>query len=108
MPMTLAAQYPTSGPPWFDVFFILCLIGIVIGIMFRVLRAARRYGVYRNAGLSPMTHDAQIQAKIAQAGFMAQPKSVEQRLAELDDLCRRGVISDSERAQARLKVLAEG
>jgi hypothetical protein len=35
------------------------------------------------------------------------PRSVEQRLAELDDLLRRGVISPDEHAAARARILGE-
>jgi len=108
MPTTVADGPFTGAPAWFVTLFIICGIGAVLSVGFRVLAAGRRYQVYRRAGLSPMTHNAQIEAKIAQARFMTESKSVEQRLAELDDLCQRGVISDSERAEARAKILADG
>jgi cytochrome c-type biogenesis protein CcmH/NrfG len=106
---TMLADGPSAGAPtWFVAFFIICAVAALIGAGFRLLAAARRYKVYRRAGLSPLTHNAQIEAKIAQARFKTESKSVEQRLTELDDLCQRGVISDSERAQARARILADG
>jgi len=36
------------------------------------------------------------------------PKTIEERLAELDDLHRRGVISDEELKDARAKVISDG
>lgn len=96
--------------------FVLCgvLLGVLMNAGYELLRSIvarirrRKAGVYLGAGLSPMAHDAQIEATIAQPGFITGWKSVEQRLAELDDLCQRGVISDSERTEARVRVLAAG
>jgi hypothetical protein len=96
-----------GAPRWFVALFVVCGIFALLAGGFRVLAATRRYRVYRRAGLW-LTHNAQIEEKIAQARRITEPKSVEQRLAELDDLCRRGVISDSERAEARARILAEG
>ena len=98
----------TDAPSWFVALFVFAGIMVVGGWIFRAVQAGQRFKVYRDAGLNPLTHQAEIEAKIAQAGFMTKPISIEQRLAELDDLCQRGVISDSERTAARAKILAEG
>lgn len=95
---------------------VFCGAGVVLGVLmnagYELLRSIvagirkRRAAVYPPSGLSPMTPDTQIEANTALARSMTESKSVEQRLAELDDLCQRGVISDSERAEARVRVLA--
>jgi len=97
-------------------FFLLS--GVVLGVLmnagYELLRSIvarvrkRKARVYRRRGLSPMAKNGQIEAKIAQSRLTTESKSVEQRLAELDELCERGVISDSERAEARVRVLATG
>src|SRR5215469_467553 len=108
MPTTVADGPLTGAPSWVVAWFIFVGVVAVLTVGFRVVRAARRFDVYRRAGLDPMTHDAQVEAKIARARFMTESKSVEQRLADLDDLLQRGIITESERAEARARILAEG
>lgn len=96
--------------------FGLCgvLLGVLLNAGYELLRSIvirirkRRTGVSSRAGLSPIAHDARTEAMIAQPGLITESKPVEHRLAQLDDLCQRGIISDSERAEARVRVLAAG
>ena len=55
-----------------------------------------------------MTHDAQIEAKVAEARFMTESKPVEQPLTEQADLCQRGVRFEGHRLMApiSLRVIA--
>jgi hypothetical protein len=100
-----------SGIPgfgWFIAFFVIALL-VVIG-------SAIARAVYRSSrGVDPFFAKEQIEAKIVNSELLKPAKSeekpektIEQRLAEIDDLHARGVISDGERAEARGKILAEG
>jgi hypothetical protein len=89
-------------PGWFVVLFILfAIIGIGTAIW--------RFSVLRSGGLNPFVAKEQLEARLAQSQLMTPPdpvKSIEQRLAELDDLRDRGVISADEHAAARAKVIS--
>jgi hypothetical protein len=92
-------------PGWFIAFLVFAAIVLVIGIV----TAIWKFFVLRSGGLNPLIAREQLEAKLNQSQLTAPPaeeKSIEQRLAELDDLHERGVISDAELAAARAKVIA--
>ena len=82
----------------FVVVGLLVLCGFVaVGVaMVRGARASRR------AGIDPFTPESVV---LAQALRGEPARSLEQRLAELDDLHRRGVITGEEHAAARRAAL---
>jgi hypothetical protein len=88
---------------------VVVLLGVVASIAVAVCRAQRM----GERGQNPLTlqedlaYQASRSATLAPAPVAAQPvaQSLEQRLAELDDLHRRGVISDEEHRTARADVL---
>ena len=75
-----------------------------------------RAAVLRRGGLNPFVAREQLEVKASQGlDKLLEPepqppphKTIEERLAELDDLHLRGVISDEELKQARAKVIADG
>ncbi len=83
--------------------------GIVIAV---AVRYARRFSVLRSGGLNPFIAREQLESRLNQSQMMSPPaqpaaeKSIEQRLAELEDLHDRGVISDAELAAGRAKTIA--
>lgn len=90
--------------------FVLVFVGVAV---FAVVSAVRNYSAARRGGLDPMTAETDLAVALkrkldsdvrAQA---ASPvvKSLEERLAELDDLAARGVVTDAERADARARLL---
>jgi hypothetical protein len=63
----------------------------------------------RQGGLNPFVAREQIEARLAQSQLLQPPPaptSKEQRLAEIDDLYRRGVISADEHAARRTKIIS--
>ena len=80
-------------------FFAFVLTTIIAGIV-------RSRRVLKDAGLDPLAAEAQLAVALSRGPLMAPAVPLEQRLTELDDLHRRGVISDAEHATARAKVLA--
>jgi Short C-terminal domain len=95
---------PSPGiPGWFiAIFVIVGVCGIGAGIW--------RFAVLRSGGLNPLVAREQLEARLAQSQLLtpaAPGKSIEQRLAELDDLHARGVITADEHAAARAKVIAD-
>lgn len=100
---------PTPDTPGIPGAFIaIFVIIVIIGIGGAVWRAV----VLSRGGLNPFVAKEQLEARLAQrlaereAPLRAQQgKSVEERLAELDDLHERGVISNEERAAGRAKII---
>jgi len=96
-----------NGPPGWWVAFAVLVVMLGIGGIF--VRAA----VLRRGGLNPFVAREQLEVKASQSMdklLDPQPppgKTIEERLAELDDLHRRGVISDEELKDARAKVIAD-
>jgi len=92
-------------PGWFIAFFVFAAIVVVTGIAISVWR----FFVLRSGGLNPLIAREQLEAKLNRSQLAASPaaeKSVEHRLAELEDLHERGVICDAELAAARAKIIA--
>jgi hypothetical protein len=99
-------MFDGSGPPAWWVAGVVCII--VAGVVSFIVRAT----VLRQGGLRPFAAREQLEAKLAREldrrSASPPPRTVEERLTELDDLHRRGVISDQERHDARAKVLSDG
>jgi len=84
----------------FAVFFVFVLASIATAFV-------RNRRVLRDSGLDPMTAQAQLAARLAQGPLGAPAQSLEQRLAELDDLHRRGLITAEEHAEGRRAALTQ-
>ena len=81
----------------FGTIFVITLAVIITGVALTI----RRRHALRRAGLNPLlTGQEQIAARMSVA-----PRSTEERLAELDDLLRREVITPQEHAAARARIL---
>ena len=92
-------------PPYFLIAFAFVGAFILVAFVFAVTSAVRGRKVLRDSGLDPLAAHAQIAARLVQGPLATPAKSLEQRLAELDDLHRRRVISDSEHGAARRAAL---
>ena len=79
---------------------------VMLVIIIRVAMRSRR--VLRDAGLDPLAATAQLATRFAQGPMMTATKTVEQRLADIEDLYTRGLITTEERSSARTSALAEG
>ncbi|WP_052226489.1 hypothetical protein [Microbacterium mangrovi] len=100
----------------FGVFFALFGIVFVAILIFTVVVAVKRYSAVKRAGYDPLTVDAQLVTRAMDSELLRPadaatpaagpaPRTIESRLAELDDLFARGVISADERAAARADIL---
>jgi hypothetical protein len=94
-------------PGWFIAIFVIM---IIVAIGTAIARASYR----SSRGLNPFFPQDQVDATIVNSQIMRpaapeQPaKTIEERLAELDDLHGRGVISDDEWHEGRSKAISEG
>ena len=109
-----------SDPSSFDTFGLvgtfIKVAFVVVGLLFAIaiiraiIYAPRRRKILRDAGLDPMMASVQMEARLANSALLAPAgsaaKTVEERLAELESLHGRGVISSEELRAARAKVLA--
>jgi hypothetical protein len=91
-------QFMTIAFAVFAVFFVLALAFIVTAFV-------RNRRVLRENGFDPMAADAQIAVRLARGPLGSPAPGLEQRLAELDDLHRRGVITTAEHEAARRTAL---
>ncbi|MFJ6679098.1 SHOCT domain-containing protein [Microbacterium sp. NPDC091382] len=96
----------------FSVFFGVVIVLMIAGGVFTFVVAMRKRRVLRDAGIDPFTVDAAIAAKVLRSDLLAPstPSSpaaptIEMRLAELDELRSRGIISEDEHRDARAAVL---
>jgi hypothetical protein len=108
---------PNSFDSSFGVFGTIIKIGfVVIGLLFvcaiirATIRGRRGRKILRDAGLDPMMARVQMEARLANSALLAPAKStaksVEERLAELESLHGRGLITGEELHEARAKILA--
>jgi hypothetical protein len=103
---------PTSDTPGIpSAFIVLFVIVAIIAVGGAIWRAV----VLSRGGLNPFVAKEQLEAQLAQnlrnAGppTSAQPvKATEERLTELDDLYKRGVITADERVAGRAKIIGGG
>jgi hypothetical protein len=95
-------------PTPFLVVFCLVLALVVAGFVVTFVGIAKGRRTLLDAGIDPLTAQAQLAAKLMNSELLSPAHTLEQRLAELDDLHRRGVISDEEHRTARAKALADG
>lgn len=103
----------------FSGLFGLVALLVVVGVIASVAVAVHRWNVSRREGLDPFAADVQVMGRLRHAAALApvadEPPTndarptatVEERLAELDDLHVRGVISAAERDTTRARILAE-
>lgn len=121
--------FPTPTPPtpspldaadtWFPIVFAIAAAVVLIGFIVVIVSIIRRNARLRSLGHDPMTVDADIAHRMA-TGTLTTPDapadaaaadaapasaSVEERLAEVDELHRRGAIDDAERAATRARIL---
>jgi len=105
---------PSPGiPGWFvAVFVLIAIAGVGTGIW--------RFAVLRRGGLNPFVAREQLEARLAQSQLLQPPQSQqapgqqapearpskEQRLAEVDDLYQRGIISAEEHAAGRTMIIS--
>src|ERR1700712_5232013 len=80
-------------PPFFTVMFVVVTVLFVAIVILAVTSALRSRKVLRDSGLDPLAVGAQIAARMARGPLTTPAQSLEQRLSELDDLHRRGVIT---------------
>jgi hypothetical protein len=82
----------------FAVFFVVVLALIVVS-------AVKRYRAAKAAGLDPFAADVQVMGKVHDSALLAPERSIQERLAEVDELARSGSISAAERDAARARIL---
>jgi len=88
------------GIPLFAMLFI-AVIGLIIFV------AVRNYRKAKSAGFDPLTLETELMARAANSAMLAPEKSLEDKLAELDSLHSRGIITRDEYLQARRDALSD-
>ena len=103
---------PTSATPGVPTWFIALSVVMGVFLLIGIAGAIWRATILRKGGLNPLVAESQLEVQLAQnlrnaaARTSGQPaKTTEERLAELDDLRERGVITAEELAVGRAKVI---
>lgn len=96
-----------AEPAFSALLLVFAVVGLLVlaGFLFVGYAMVRSARASRRAGVDPFTPEAAVVAQALRGGA---PRPLEQRLAELDDLLRRGVISSDEHRAARAQALAAG
>ena len=95
-----------SVAPTFTALFAIVVILILAGMATVIILIVRNVRKVRRAGHDPLTLNADLSVRALDSALLAPEKSIEARLAELDDLLKRGVISAEEHGRARMRVLS--
>ncbi|MFJ6418496.1 SHOCT domain-containing protein [Paeniglutamicibacter sp. NPDC091659] len=90
-------------PAFMGIFFV-AFIGI---LAFGAFVWVRNYKTTKNAGMDIFTLETDLATRAAKSQMLAPKKTIEEKLAELDSLLARGLITRDEYTQARLKALTD-
>lgn len=90
----------------FDAGFLAVAAIIALGFLSVIFLIVRNAKAARRAGMDPVTMQTDLAARAMNSQLLAAPRSTEERLAELDGLLSRGVISAEEHAAARARIIA--
>ncbi len=90
----------------FVIFFALAVLFIIAVAVVMVVMISRNAAKARELGHDPLTMQTELAARAMDSELLAPRPSLEARLAELDDLHARGVITADEHAKARAEALA--
>jgi hypothetical protein len=95
----------------FPTFFVIMTVVVGLFIVtvsgFIVTSLVRSRRVLRNNGLDPLAVPAQLAVRLARGPLPIPAKSLEARLTELEDLRRRGLITEAEHDAARRAALEQ-
>ena len=92
-------------PDAFSVIFGVVVVIIVLGFGFVIFSIIRNAQKATELGHDPITMQTELAAKAIDSQALAPARTVEQRLAEVDDLLAAGTISTDEHAAARARIL---
>ena len=95
-------------PMWAQVFGGLVVLIFVCIVGLTLVTVVKNWRALRKAGVDPLAVQGELAGKLANSSLLADDKSLEERLRELEDLHGRGVISDEEYRVARQSALADG
>jgi len=85
--------------------FTIVPIIIALGFVWVIGTIVYRFFAARRAGFDPLAADIQMAAKARDSKLLAEDRSVEDRLAEVDRLLAEGTISSDEHKAARARIL---
>lgn len=100
-------MFSDTGDAGFDAMFNLVLVLVGIGFVAAVVIGLMNFKKAADAGVNPLTMETEAMTRLITSDVLAPEKSVEQRLAELDALQTRGVITATEHAAARAEIIKD-
>ncbi|MDQ4009079.1 MAG: hypothetical protein M3211_13365 [Actinomycetota bacterium] len=94
-----------GAPTGFVVFFALVGTLVAAGMVLVVVSMVRNARRLRQAGIDPLTAQADLTVRLQRSALLAGEQSLEDRLSDLDRLHEQGRISHAEHVQARAALL---
>lgn len=85
--------------------FTIVPIIVVLGFVFVIGSMIYRFYAAKREGFDPLAGDIQLAAKARDSKLLAEDRSVEERLAEVDELLAQGTISAEEHKAARARII---
>jgi hypothetical protein len=92
-------------PAAIGIAFAFFLVFLLVVLTLIVVSAVKRYRAAKAAGLDPFAADVQVMGRVHDSALLAPERSVQERLAEVDQLAASGAISATERDAARARIL---
>lgn len=89
----------------FGIFFVIAALVVAAGFVFVIVAIVRNARKVSASGQDPLTLQSDLAVRAMNSQLLAPGASTEARLAEVDDLRSRGVISAEEHTAARAKIL---
>ena len=96
-------MFDTGGP--MGALFAIVPVIIVLGFVFVIGSMIYRFFAARREGFDPLAGDIQLAAKARDSKLLAEDRSVQERLAEVDALLAAGTISADEHKAARARII---
>ncbi len=94
----------TSDSGFNAMFTIMCVIFACI-LIFGAVVTIRNWSVARKAGYDPLAMETQMAIATMDSKLLAPTESIEERLAKIDDLLARGVITEAEHTAGRAEII---
>ncbi|GAA1409593.1 hypothetical protein AUR04nite_24020 [Glutamicibacter uratoxydans] len=89
------------------IFFLVVMLLVAGVFVAAIVLWVRNYRKAKEAGADIFTLQTDLAVKAANSQFLAPAQTKEQKLAELDGLKRKGMVTDEEYSAARMKILSE-
>jgi hypothetical protein len=101
----MGSPFVDTTPDLFNAFFAIVGVLFVGAIVFGVVAVTRNWRAARDAGLDPLAAETQIAGRLYNSSLLADGRSPQERLSELEGLRANGLVDQAEYEQIRSRIL---